>query len=129
VPCRREFSYFSRTSVGLPMTDPSDHDVRGRVSRLEHAIGHLSPAAAEAEAVEFERGLRAIRDFAAGHGGTAVPHGYVDESGFPLAVWVATQREEHLEQRLEGRRRAALERVPGWEWEPEHRGGGGVERW
>ncbi|OHV62963.1 helicase associated domain-containing protein [Pseudofrankia sp. BMG5.36] len=72
--------------------------------------------AAEAEAAEFERGLHAIRVHAAGHGTTEVPHGYVDESGFPLAVWVAVQREAHLEQRLGDARRAALVRLPGWRW-------------
>ncbi|WP_241835443.1 helicase associated domain-containing protein [Pseudofrankia asymbiotica] len=82
-------------------------------------MGHLSAADAEAEAAEFERGVRAIRAYAAGHGDTDLPHGYVDESGFPLAVWVAVQREAHLEQRLGDARRSALDRVPGWRWAPE----------
>ncbi|WP_307873712.1 MULTISPECIES: helicase associated domain-containing protein [unclassified Frankia] len=109
--------------MNVPVSDPpargiGEHAARVRASRLEQAVGHLSAADAEAEAAEFARGLDAIRQWAAAHGGTDLPHGCVDESGFPLAVWVATQREAHLEDRLAPDRRAALESVPEWRWAP-----------
>jgi hypothetical protein len=91
---------------------------RVRAARLEQSVGHLSAADATAEAAEFARGLETIRAWAAAHGRTDLPQGYLDESGFPLAFWVAAQREAHLEDRLAPDRRDALESIPGWQWAP-----------
>jgi len=121
--------HVGRVPVGFLMTDTSGRQARSRVLRLEQAVGHLSAADSEAEAADFDRGLRAIVGYAAEQGRCDVPPGYVDESGFRLAVWVAAQREEHLEQRLKDDRRAALERVPGWEWEPAGRNHGVAGVW
>lgn len=109
--------------MNLPASEPpsrgiSGHAARVRAARLEQAVGRLSAAEAAAEAAEFARGLDVITVWAAVHGGTDLPHGYVDESGFPLAVWVAAQREAHLEERLAPDRRAALEGISGWRWSP-----------
>lgn len=109
--------------VRFPASDPpsgpaAERAARVRATRLEQAVGHLSAADAAAEAAEFACGLDAVREWAAVHSGVDLPHGYVDESGFPLAVWVATQREAHLEDRLAPDRRATLESIPGWRWAP-----------
>jgi hypothetical protein len=119
---RKRLFAMSGVSVEFPASDPPSRPAgqsaaRVRASRLEHAVGHLSAADVEAEAAEFERGLDAARKYVAVHGGTDLPHGYVDETGFPL-VWVAAQREAHLEDRLAGSCRAALQNIPGWQWAP-----------
>jgi Helicase associated domain len=62
--------------------------------------------------------VAAIATYAHRHGHTRVPDGGLDETGFPLAVWVAEQRVAQLEGRLAPRRRAALEQIGGWRWEP-----------
>ncbi|MCM3920346.1 helicase associated domain-containing protein [Frankia sp. AiPs1] len=107
------------------MTDHADSIHNGK---LQQAVGHLSTGAARTDAVEFERGVTAIIAFAGRHGHTRPSDGYRDESGFPLAAWVARQREAYLENRLADERRAALDCVDCWDWIPapaahHHRGG------
>ncbi|KPM54054.1 helicase [Frankia sp. R43] len=89
-----------------------------RRERLEHSVQQLSDAQVQADEDEFRLGLAALREFSHNHGHTRVPDGQLDPSGFPLATWVAGQRVAHLEDRLPPARRSALERIPGWQWEP-----------
>ncbi|MEX5707700.1 helicase associated domain-containing protein [Parafrankia sp. FMc6] len=89
-----------------------------RSRRLERGVGRLSAAQERAEDSRFDQGLAALRAYAHAQGDTLIPDGYLDSDGFPLAAWAAGERIAHLEGDLSGTRRDALERIPGWQWEP-----------
>jgi superfamily II DNA or RNA helicase len=67
---------------------------------------------------DFHAGLAAFRDFVAQHGHARVPHGYVAPDGRRLRVWISGRRVDYHAGRLSAERVAALERIPGWSWEP-----------
>lgn len=66
----------------------------------------------------WEDGFARLEDFVDGHRHAQVPRGYVDESGFPLANWVNTQRAFYRREKLPPERASRLEALPGWEWQP-----------
>ncbi|MCK9901583.1 helicase [Parafrankia colletiae] len=89
-----------------------------RLERLERGVERRSAAQQQADDERFSQGLAALRAYAHAQGDTLVPDGHLDADGFPLAAWVAGERIAHLEGELSDERRAALEGVPGWQWEP-----------
>jgi superfamily II DNA or RNA helicase len=62
---------------------------------------------------EFWYGL--LQRYSGTHGNSAVPAPHV-ESGFPLGRWVAYQRHEYSQNRLDPERAHRLEMLPGWSW-------------
>jgi Helicase associated domain len=113
---------FNIPGPGTP--DGGGRRVNGRVEevaraqRLEHAVGRLSAAEERADDAGFARGLAALTAYADTHGHTRIPDDCRDPTGFPLTAWVAEQRRAYLEGELAPSRRAALERITGWHWEP-----------
>jgi superfamily II DNA or RNA helicase len=96
--------------------------------RRDHAWGVLEPArVARLEAIpgwqweereaRWADALEALRLFATREGHARVPRGW-KEGDIPLGAWVTIQRMEHRNGGLSRERQAALEAVPGWEWEP-----------
>lgn len=63
----------------------------------------------------WNRKLAVLRQFQRREGHALVPQGYV-EGGVKLGTWVLEQR--NGEQRMSDERRALLESVPGWSWNP-----------
>lgn len=94
--------------------------------RAEHRAGSLSPQqTALLEALpgwrwspsmeRWKRGLAALRAYVAAHG-TASPPQHAVQDGFPVGVWAHERRREHLKGSLSPERAAALEALPGWQW-------------
>ena len=96
--------------------------------RTRYHRGTLSPdRAEELESVPgwswrpqedlWEDGFAALVAHASMTGSCAVPRTGV-ESGYSLAAWAREQRKRHAEGSLPATRRARLEGVPGWTWDP-----------
>lgn len=71
----------------------------------------------EISAVPFDVGLATLDAFVAREGHARVRIDHV-EGGHRLGEWMATQRAWRRSGRLRPDRAAALERIPGWIWEP-----------
>jgi superfamily II DNA or RNA helicase len=71
----------------------------------------------EVSADRWEVGLEHLRRFVEREGHARVPQRHV-EHGLRLGSWVATQRWRHAAGRLDPARRAELEALPGWTWDP-----------
>lgn len=65
-----------------------------------------------------ERNLRELRDFVAEQGWEALRTDSVTETGTHLGLWVSNVRAMHRRDDLERWLEVALERLPGWTWEP-----------
>jgi hypothetical protein len=111
----RDASIAAHTGSSAAGPGTPSHE-RERARRLERSVGRLSPDDLRADDAEFGRGLAAVTAYAGRHGHTLIPDGYRDDSGFPLAAWVARARLDHLEGLLEPARCAALEKIDGWTW-------------
>jgi hypothetical protein len=94
--------------------------------RAEHRAGDLSPQQTSlleslpgwrwSRSMErWDIGLAALRDYIATHG-TASPPQHAMQNGFPVGEWVHARRRQHLQRSLTADRVAALEALPGWQW-------------
>lgn len=68
------------------------------------------------EEARWLAGLARLRAFAEQEGHTLVPNGHITADGFRLNRWVRAQRRGR--EGLTPQRRHALERIPGWVWDP-----------
>jgi hypothetical protein len=66
---------------------------------------------------DFNKVLQMLRRFAKRHGPARVPDGF-REAGFSLGAWVSGRRTDYRQGRLPPMLRRALERLPGWQWDP-----------
>lgn len=66
---------------------------------------------------QWEEGFNALCRFVERNGHALVPANYVDD-GFLLGGWVGTRRSEAKLGKLTSERKARLEALPGWSWEP-----------
>lgn len=98
-----------------------------RAQRSAHRSGRLAPERAQLlEALPhwswtvqedaWERGIAALQSFVAREGHARVPQGHVEE-GVRLGSWVAEQRNNRRDQRLDSVRTGRLEAEPGWTWD------------
>lgn len=67
---------------------------------------------------DFEVGLRELHAFVSAQGHARVPDRLVSPTGYRLGSWVSARRMERARGRLSDDRLRALERVPGWTWDP-----------
>ena len=96
--------------------------------RDTHRRGALSPTCvARLEALtgwvwnphegKWDEGYARLLVYVAREGQASVPQRH-SEAGFKLGAWVTTQRGLYAQGRLDRRRVARLEAVPGWSWNP-----------
>ncbi|ELB86675.1 type III restriction protein res subunit, partial [Rhodococcus wratislaviensis IFP 2016] len=71
----------------------------------------------DARAAMWEEKLAALHAFVARMGHAIVPQGY-EENGIKLGIWVNEQRTNHDRDKLTDERRAKLQAVQGWSWDP-----------
>lgn len=83
----------------------------GRIRALEALPGWSWTPTTDA----FQRGLDAMRTFAAREGHVNVPARHC-ENGLVLGRWVRKQRREYARAQLRPERRHALDGLPGWSW-------------
>ena len=102
-----------------------------RSRRAERRNGKLSPAHVaalealpgwewEAREAIYQRGLDALRQFVEREGHTRVPKTHVegfDGEDLRLGGWLNERRHDWRNNKLSHERAAALEALPGWEWE------------
>ncbi|WP_169381992.1 helicase associated domain-containing protein [Pseudonocardia acidicola] len=67
----------------------------------------------------WERGLNALRRYAAVKGTARVPPG-ARADGVEVGAWAAAQRAQYWAGALAPQRVALLERLPGWDWSGAH---------
>ena len=65
----------------------------------------------------WEEGFAALQRFVEREGRARVPQ-RTRENGYRLGQWVGVQRQAHREGTLDPERRARLEALPGWAWDP-----------
>lgn len=84
-----------------------------RVARLEAVPGWSWSPQEDA----WERGFAVLMSHVGEHGSAAVRR---DETrdGYPLGAWAGEQRNRHTRGTLDAVRRARLEALPGWTWDP-----------
>ncbi|MFC8383572.1 Helicase associated domain protein [Nocardia sp. NPDC057272] len=89
----------------------ADHQVK----RLEDLLGWSWDTLND----QWETGLAHLTDFAAQYGHALVPQNHVDETGFHLGSWVATQRSRYAKSALDPERATKIEQAaPDWSWQP-----------
>ena len=86
---------------------------RDRVLRLEAIDGWRWTPKDD----QWELGFTELVNYAAEHGGALVPFAYV-VNGYKLGGWVNTQRLAYFDGTMLPERRARLEDVSGWSWNP-----------
>jgi superfamily II DNA or RNA helicase len=84
-----------------------------RRARLEA----LSGWAWDALEAEWEEGFANLRRFIEREGHARVPRSH-RENGHNLAQWILVRRQQYRKRTLDPKRRALLEALPGWTWEP-----------
>jgi superfamily II DNA or RNA helicase len=71
---------------------------------------------------QWEVGLSFLKSFVKREGHALVPYPHIEPPGDPtglrLGAWVTHCRSLHRQGKLDSRRAAQLESLPGWEWEP-----------
>ena len=67
--------------------------------------------------VEWDVAIPRLEAYAAEHGNTRVPPGYITADGHPLGQWVDDNRTEHSKRCLSEDRRVRVEALPGWVWD------------
>ncbi|WP_057003389.1 DEAD/DEAH box helicase [Mycobacterium kyorinense] len=65
----------------------------------------------------WEYGFAQLAEFAADTGQASPSQNYVTEQGYRLGEWVSKQRYAHARGQLDAQRTAALESLPGWQWD------------
>lgn len=108
----------------------------GRISAvLEAALDMLSARLAgqgieklswDTEGTAWRLGYLALRQFRAREGTCRIPYQHVEslpDTDISLSRWCVVQRQQYRLGKLSGARIAALEQVPGWQWEIELRPG------
>ncbi len=84
------------------------------IQALEHLPGWAWAFRIQEEA--FQRGLAALQEFVRQHGHSRVPTGHVQQ-GYALGSWVRGRRSLRQQGSLPADQVAALEALPGWEWQ------------
>ncbi|GGK33993.1 DEAD/DEAH box helicase [Nocardia camponoti] len=84
-----------------------------RMKRIEEAVPGWSWAALSDRWAE---GFARLLAYTAAHGHALIPQSYVDQTGFRLGTWVATQRTRYTNNALSTDRIERLESVDGWAW-------------
>ncbi|WP_431951359.1 helicase associated domain-containing protein [Nocardia lijiangensis] len=70
---------------------------------------------------QWEDSLARLTAFIEQHGHSRVPQKYVDQAGYRLGIWVATQRQRYAKGSLSPERAKRLEKASSdWTWEPHH---------
>ncbi|WP_280471737.1 helicase associated domain-containing protein [Nocardia cyriacigeorgica] len=86
-----------------------------QVKRLEDLTGWSWDTLAD----QWEEGLAHFVDYVTENGQALVPQDHVDQGGFRLGTWVATQRSRYAKGTLDPARVRRIEQsVPGWSWDP-----------
>ncbi len=99
------------------------------VQRKEYRMGKLSEgrikALEELEGWSWDiikdkwiQGYESLKDYADREGHARVARRYTTSDGFRLGSWVINRRKEYRNGKLSKDRIIALERVPGWSWNP-----------
>ncbi|OQA31188.1 MAG: short chain dehydrogenase [Betaproteobacteria bacterium ADurb.Bin341] len=65
---------------------------------------------------QWEEGFQHLLDYVAANGHSRVPRGYRCSDGFKLDMWVVSKRSRR--EKLGADRKARLESIPGWTWDP-----------
>jgi hypothetical protein len=95
---------------------------RGNLSAERVAVLEALPGWAwDAAEFEYQRWFSALRQFADREGHTRIHRDHeekFDGELLPMGSWVTTRRFGYRNGRLSAERVAALEALPGWEWDP-----------
>lgn len=83
-----------------------------RKARLESLAGWVWDPKSD----EWEEGFRHLLDFVKTNGNSRVSSGHVCQDGYRLGSWLVRQRT--LLEILDADRKARLESLPGWTWDP-----------
>lgn len=67
---------------------------------------------------QWEKGFRHLQEYVQQHGDALVPQTIRSADGYKLGQWVTIQRTLYREGEMSKERRARLEALPGWSWEP-----------
>jgi len=67
---------------------------------------------------DWLEGLEHLKQYVAKEGHARVHHNYKTEKGFRLGLWVGSRRQEYKNNKLLESRIEALEKIPGWTWDP-----------
>ena len=97
--------------------------------RQEFKKGTLSPErkqllqelpgwAEDAQAAKWEEGFRHLIEYIEENGHACPPQGCVF-NGYQLGTWIGRQRLDFAKRILRPERRDRLDKLPGWEWEPQ----------
>ena len=70
----------------------------------------------DTRASQWEERFRLLMSYVKSHGDAFVPYSY-SVDGYPLGVWVGTQRAYHNGGKLEPDRERRLRELPGWVWD------------
>jgi predicted helicase len=111
-----------RTEMGRRGRTSSENAALSKIEiNLPVSVGHVFAGALKTQLVEqttaswnFWFGL--LERFVQENGNALVPTDYQTSDGFRLGRWVGTQR--HIANMLSSSRRARLEALPVWEWDP-----------
>ena len=107
--------------LGVWVTNKRQARKQGRLSKERQRLLEALPGWTwHPHETAWDDGYARLLEFVAREGHSRVPTEYHDNDDdcFRLGGWVAKQRQDYLKGALDAKRRAQLEALPGWTWDP-----------
>jgi len=106
-------------NLGLWVTSQRYKYKLGKLSsKKQKALEKIPNWVWDALEAAWQGGFKHLLAYIKRTGKTVLPAKYVTEDGYKLESWVVRQRIEYRRGTLTANRQKALEKVPGWTWDP-----------